>query len=55
MNLSKTKKDEELFKMMLNFKQLSKKEQSFVFGLTEGILLCKPGINITTINTDSEK
>lgn len=37
-----TKKDKELFELMKAFKNLSDKEQGFVFGLAQGFALCKP-------------
>lgn len=34
-----TKKEKELFDMMRNFKNLKPKEQGFIFGLSEGLIL----------------
>lgn len=36
-----TKKEKELMDMMQNFKKLNPKEQGFIFGLSEGMLICK--------------
>lgn len=44
-----TKKDKELLKMMEKFKILNEKEQGFILGLVEGILICKPN-NIASTN-----
>ena len=38
------KKDEELLNMMKNFKLLNSKEQGFILGLTEGLVICKTRI-----------
>lgn len=40
-----TNKDKELMLMMEKFKVLSEKEQGFILGLVEGILICKPNSN----------
>lgn len=42
MNKVKSKRDNELFKMMSAFKTLNAKEQGYVLGLAEGFNLCKP-------------
>lgn len=44
MDRVKSKRDNELFKMMNAFKTLSEKEQGYVLGLAEGFNLCKPNI-----------
>lgn len=44
MNRVKSKRDNELFKMMNAFKTLNEKEQGYVLGLAEGFNLCKPNI-----------
>lgn len=44
MNRVKSKRDNELFKMMNAFKTLSEKEQGYVLGLAEGFNLCKPNV-----------
>lgn len=40
----KSKRDNELFKMMNAFKTLNEKEQGYVLGLAEGFNLCKHNI-----------
>ena len=44
MNRVKSKRDNELFKMMNAFKALNEKEQGYVLGLAEGLNLCKPNV-----------
>lgn len=44
MNTVKSKRDNELFKLMNAFKTLNEREKGYVLGLAEGFNLCKPNI-----------
>lgn len=44
MDTAKSKRDNELFKLMNAFKTLNEREKGYVLGLAEGFNLCKPNI-----------
>lgn len=50
----KSKRDNELFKMMEQFKNLNERERGYVLGLAEGFNLCKVNIeNLKQVKINS--